>query len=134
MLYYVMLCWLCYDILFLLLCCAMLCYVMSSYVEICYGMYAVRMHACMCACSYVCKCAEYEWVLMPVCMHRHVGMHVRTHAFMCTCLCMSVCVIVSVLVFLSASLSVSARVRVCVCAHVYLCVCGCIFLLCVIYM
>lgn len=59
---------------------------------------------------------------MPVCMHRHVGMHVRTHAFMCTCLCMSVCVIVSVLVFLSASLSVSARVRVCVCAHVYLCV------------
>ena len=57
---------------------------------------------------------------MPVCMHRHVGMHVRTHAFMCTCLCMSVCVIVSVLVFLSASLSVSARVRVCVCAHVYL--------------
>ena len=57
---------------------------------------------------------------MPVCMHRHVGMHVRTHAFMCTCLC--VCVIVSVLVFLSASLSVSARVRVCVCAHVYLCV------------
>ena len=60
---------------------------------------------------------------MPVCMHRHVGMHVRTHAFMCTCLCMCVCVIVSVLVFLSASLSVSARVRLCVCVR--MCICGC---------